>query len=138
VSRNPEPSLILSRRDARRLQALLSTPEGAGSVTAAFLRAGIERADLREPEDIPPNVVTMNSSVSVLDEEIGRESIVRVVYPHAVSDSFTCVSVLAPLGAALLGLRTGDAVEWPMPDQQVARLRVTGVHYQPEAAGLPE
>lgn len=131
------PRLIMSARDARRLEALIANPAVAGSETAELLGEEIARAELREPQDLPPDVVTMNSSVTVLDESTGAERTVRVVYPNETGGADS-VSVLAPVGAALLGLRTGDAIDWPMPGDRTVRLRVTGVLYQPEAAGLPE
>ncbi len=127
----------MSARDARRLEALIANPAVAGSETAELLGEEIARAELREPQDLPPDVVTMNSSVTVLDESTGAERTVRVVYPNETGGADS-VSVLAPVGAALLGLRTGDAIDWPMPGDRTVRLRVTGVLYQPEAAGLPE
>ena len=131
------PRLIMSARDARRLEALIASPSAAGNETAELLGEEIARAELREPQDLPPDVVTMNSSVTVLDESTGAERTVRVVYPNETGGADS-VSVLAPVGAALLGLRTGDAIDWPMPGDRTVRLRVTGVLYQPEAAGLPE
>ena len=132
------PRLIISARDLRRLEALLGRPETAATETAQLLEEEIARAEVREPGDIPPDLVTMHSSVSIVDAATGEEKVVRLVYPHEVGGSPDCVSVLAPVGAALLGLRVNDAIDWPMPGGRVARLRVTAVHYQPEAAGLPE
>lgn len=138
VSTSQPPRLIMSARDAARLEALLLRPEVATTEVATLLEAEIARAEVREPADIPPDVVTMNSRVSVQNESTGAEQVVRVVYPHDVDGSVDRVSVLAPVGAALLGLRVGDAIDWPMPGGRTSRLRVTGVHYQPEAEGLPE
>lgn len=134
---NP-PRLIMSIRDARRLEALLASPVFAGSEGAARLEDEIARADVREPRDVPADVVTMNSSVVVEDEHDGVERTLRVVYPDVASASPHYVSVLAPVGAALLGMSVGDAIDWPMPGGRLARLRVKAVIYQPEAAGMPE
>ena len=131
------PRLIMSAPEARRREALIASPSAAGNETAELLGEEIARAELREPQDLPPDVVTMNSSVTVLDESTGAERTVRVVYPNETGGADS-VSVLAPVGAALLGLRTGDAIDWPMPGDRTVPLRVTGVLYQPEAAGLPE
>lgn len=138
LNTTPQPGLVMSVRDVRRLEALLATPAVAGSDVAERLEAEIARADVREPGEIPADVVTMNSNVSVLDESSGVERTVRVVYPHDAGGGEACVSVLAPVGAALLGLRVGDAIDWPLPGGRTTRLRLTRVHYQPEAAGLPE
>ena len=130
------PRLIMSARDATRLEALLASPLFAGSDGAGRLEGGIARADVRAPQDVPADVVTMNSSVIVEDEDSGLERTVRVVYPDVAAASPHYVSVLAPMGAALLGMAAGDAIDCPTPGGRTARLRVKAVLYQPEAAGL--
>lgn len=132
------PRLIMSIRDARRLEALIASPRAANSPTAALLEREIARADIREPADIPADVVTMNSDVVCIDDSTGVEHTLRLVYPEAADAAAHHVSVLAPMGAALLGLSTGQSIDWPMPGGRTSRLRVARVVYQPEAAGLPE
>lgn len=132
------PRLIMSERDARRLEALVASPAARGLPTAAQLEDEIARADIRAPGDIPADVVTMNSDVVCVDESTGSEHALRLVYPDAANVAAHHVSVLAPVGAALLGLAVGQSIDWPMPGGRVARLRVVRVPYQPEAAGLPE
>ena len=135
---NNAPRLIMSIRDARRLEALLASPAARGSATAALLEEEIARADVREPEYLPVDVVTMNSEVLCVDEDSGAERRLRLVYPDAVGSSPHAVSVLAPVGAALLGLSRGQSIDWPMPGGRTAHLKVSEVLYQPEAAGLAE
>ena len=135
---NAKPRLIMSVRDARRLEALLAGPTGRGAATAALLEDEIVRADLREPADIPPNVVTMNSEVLCRDEGSHAERRLRLVYPDAAGAAPENVSVLAPVGAALIGLSEGQSIDWPLPGGRVSRISVEKVLYQPEAAGLPE
>jgi regulator of nucleoside diphosphate kinase len=77
----------------------------------------------------------MNSRVRFRDEDTGEEDAVTVVYPSAADSSLGRVSVLAPVGSALLGLTVGDLVEWPVPRGRSRKLRVTSIVYQPEAAG---
>lgn len=132
------PRLIMSSRDTRRLEALVASVSARGSATAALLEDEIARADVREPQDVPADVVTMNSEVLCIDEASGAERRLRLVYPEAVGKTEHAVSVLAPVGAALLGLSTGQTIDWPMPGGRTSRLRVSEVLYQPEAAGLPE
>ena len=132
------PRLIMSIRDARRLEALIASPRAAGSATAELLEREIARADVREPADIPADVVTMNSDVVCVDEATGAEHSLRLVYPEAADAATHHVSILAPMGAALLGLSVGQSIEWPMPGGRISRLRVARVVYQPEAAGLSE
>lgn len=132
------PRLIMSIRDARRLEALLAKPSAQGSATAELLEQEIARADVRAPGEIPADVVTMHSEVICVDEVGGAERRLRLVYPEEVAGQQNAVSVLAPVGAALLGLSRGQVIDWPLPGGRVSRLRVTEVLYQPEAAGLQE
>lgn len=133
---NDKPRLILSILDARRLEALIAGPLGRDSDTAELLEEEIARADVRQPEEIPADVVTMNSELVCVDAT-GAERRLRLVYPDA-SGAPDSVSVLAPVGAALLGLSAGQSIDWPLPGGRSSRLTVTRVLYQPEAAGKPE
>ncbi len=132
------PALILSARDVRRIEALLATPQGEASTVAAALEAELLRGDVRQPDQLPPDVVTMNSELVCLDEASGNERRLQLVYPEAADAGAGKVSILAPVGAALLGLRTGQSIDWPLPGGRCTRLHVQAVLYQPEAAGLPE
>ena len=70
------------------------------------------------------------------DAELGsHERELALVYPRDADGSAHKVSILAPVGSALLGLRTGDSIDWPMPGGRTARLEVLAIRYQPEAAG---
>ena len=134
--------LIVSVRDMRRLEALLASPAGAAAPMAALLEGELVRADVREAADIPADVVTMNSEVVCIDEESGKEFVVRLVYPQDAGSGQKTgqqrVSVLAPIGAALLGLSVGSSITWPLPGGRETRMRVKAVTYQPEAAGKQE
>jgi regulator of nucleoside diphosphate kinase len=131
------PPLLLSRLDVERIEELLEQPQFR-ELDADALRAELERADVVEPADVPPGVMTMNSTalVRVDDAELGsQEHELTLVYPRDADGSAHKVSVLAPVGSALLGLRIGEAIDWPMPGGRSARLRVLEIRYQPEAAG---
>jgi regulator of nucleoside diphosphate kinase len=130
--------LIMSSRDVRRLEALLGSGRAKGLAVAERLEEEIARAEICEPQDLPPDVVTMNSEVVCIDEASGAQRRLRLVYPEAAGSAADAVSVLAPVGAALLGLRCGQSIDWPLPGGRTARLRVSEVPYQPEAAGLAE
>ncbi|MEB2343849.1 MAG: nucleoside diphosphate kinase regulator [Deltaproteobacteria bacterium] len=127
------PALIVSRFDLERLERLLDRVGGGENLD--LLRAELDRADVVEPKDVPPDVVTMNSQVRVVDEATGEESELRLVFPAAADAERGAISVLAPIGSALLGLRVGATIEWPVPDGRARRIRVIAVSYQPEAAG---
>jgi regulator of nucleoside diphosphate kinase len=128
------PAITLSRLDVERIENLLERLPAAAAQQHAALRAELERADVREPGDMPSNVVTMNSTVTFGDEGGGERVTVTLVYPSAAGKPGT-VSVLAPVGSALLGLACGQEIDWPMPGGQSHRLRVVRIDYQPEAAG---
>jgi len=133
VSAHPQPPLIVSRFDRERLERLLERVGSGGNLD--LLRAELDRAEVVEPKDVPPDVVTMNSRVRVADEATGEESELQLVFPAAADVVRGAVSILAPVGSALLGLRVGSSIEWPVPEGRARRIRVVSVSYQPEAAG---
>lgn len=127
------PRIVLSRFDQERLEKLLTKVGARPDLDA--LRAEIDRAEVVEPEAIPPNRVTMNSRVRFVDEESNEEHEITLVFPAHADVDENRISVLAPVGSALLGLSVGDTIEWPLPNARSRRLRVVAVTYQPEAAG---
>jgi regulator of nucleoside diphosphate kinase len=131
------PALLLSRIDVERIEELLERPQYSGLNTAA-LREELERAALAEPAAMPADVITMNSTalVRVVDDlQQAHEYELTLVYPRDADGSGDKVSILAPVGSALLGLRVGSSIDWPMPGGRSARLHVLSIRYQPEAAG---
>ena len=96
------------------------------------------RGALQEPvpsDQIPPHVVTMNSRVRFKDESSGTELTVTLVYPGDADASTGRISILAPVGSALIGLSVGDTIEWQLPNGRTKTLRIVELLYQPEAAG---
>ena len=131
------PPLLLSRLDVERIEALLEKQSPHGPNLAA-LQDELARADIVEPAELPSDVISMNSIARVRVEDArggAREHELTLVYPRDADGSPDKVSVLAPVGSALLGLRVGDAIDWPMPGGRSARLHVLSIRYQPEAAG---
>ncbi|HEX5066320.1 MAG TPA: nucleoside diphosphate kinase regulator, partial [Myxococcota bacterium] len=108
------PRIVLSRFDQERLERLLGKVGRRPDLDA--LREEIERAEIVEPEDVPRDVVTMNSVVRFVDEESNRESEVTLVFPGQADVESDRISVLAPVGSALLGLSVGDSIHWPLPN----------------------
>ena len=100
----------------------------------ARLMEDLDRANLVEPRDIPADVVTMNSRVQLRNLDSGTEMIFTLVYPTGADASQDKVSVLAPVGSAVLGYRVGDVIEWKVPAGK-RRLKIEKVLYQPEANG---
>jgi regulator of nucleoside diphosphate kinase len=127
------PPLLLSRLDVERIEALLEQPAFRALDTAA-LQGELGRAELAEPAAIPADVITMNSIARVrVDDPMqgAHEHELTLVYPRQADGSADRVSILAPVGSALLG----DSIDWPLPGGRNARLQVLAVRYQPEAAG---
>ncbi len=98
------------------------------------LRQELERAEVVAAAEIPPDVVTMNSQVRVRDLSNGKVTVYTLVFPRDSDFSRNRISILAPIGTALLGLRVGNVVEWKVP-AGTRRLKIESVLYQPEAAG---
>lgn len=128
------PPIVLSSRDYDRLEALLGSLPAGGFPNKAALEAELRRAEIVSPERIPPNVVTMNSTVRFTIAQSGEEFTLTLVYPKDAREADR-ISVLAPVGSALLGLAVGDELDWPRPGGGVSTVRVTDVVYQPERVG---
>ena len=133
--RPPEPTLVVTSRDAARLRVLMRMDiarEQPDEIER--LRQELDRAVIVSPHDVPRTVVTMHSRVVYVDDETGSQSEVQIVYPWACESRPGCVSVLDAVGTALLGLSIGAALRWALPDGRLMRLRVVDVPYQPAAA----
>jgi len=129
------PSILISSRDMDRLEALLAALPEHGIPGRAELEAELARADVVSPDAMPGNVVTMNSSVRFRVEGSQEEFRLILVYPKAMDDSGTTISILAPVGSALLGLAEGDEIEWPKPGGGSLKVRIEEVVEQPERSG---
>jgi len=101
----------------------------------AHLESELERAHIVGADQVPPDVVTMNSRVLFEDTATGKTTEVTIVFPQDADLREGRISVLAPVGTALLGLAEGDSIVWPFPDGSSRCLRVVAVTFQPEAAG---
>jgi regulator of nucleoside diphosphate kinase len=95
------------------------------------LRRELQRAIVVSAEAVPPDVVTMNSRVLYTDESTGVRRLVTIVWPDQADGGDGRVSVLAPVGSALLGLSVGQSIEWQFPDGRSRRLRLEDVLSQP-------
>ncbi len=128
------PAIVLSSLDLSRLESLMQslprTPE------LDQLEDELARARVVEPRKVPEDLVTMNSRVSFRITDSGREFEKVLCYPAEAGKVEQGLSVFTPVGTALLGLRVGQTIAWPLaggkPPQQV---EVTAVLYQPERAG---
>ena len=127
-----EPKIVVTSSDLERLRTLIDTTAGD---KADALDAELTRAVVVEPAEVPADVVTMNSRVVYRDEESNETREVTLSYPKDASLEQGRVSVLAPVGAALLGLSVGQEIDWQLPGGKTKRLRIMSVNYQPQAAG---
>lgn len=128
--------IFITEEDHQKLMQLL---EGARQrqhrdlAHVEQLDAELDRAHIVPAGEIPPDVVTMNTQVALRDLDTGSEMVLTLVFPHEANVDRQKVSVLAPLGTAVLGYRSGDTIEWEVPGR-ARRLQVERVLYQPEAA----
>ena len=129
------PQIVLTSQDLERLETLLESLPANSVPGSAELLAELERAEIVEPEQIPPSVVTMNSTVRFSMDSSGEEFCLTLVYPKDVDGTGEKISVLAPVGSALLGLSTGDEIEWPKPGGGTIKVRIKEIVYQPEREG---
>lgn len=124
------PNIMVTSQDFERIQQAMSTSR----LDVDKLDNELERANLVNPKDVPPHVITMNSELVYEDMSTGVQRQARLVYPVDSNVDKNWISVLAPLGTALLGLKEGDEIDWVMPGG-TRRLRIVKIVYQPEAAG---
>jgi regulator of nucleoside diphosphate kinase len=131
-------AIWLTHQDYTRLKQLYADLTRQSSGTQAGLDTLEEILDLARvvaPETVAQNVVTMNSRVRFEDTRTGEAGIVTVVYPSDADATCGRISVLSPVGAALIGLAEGDETELPLPHGHTRRIRIASVIYQPEAQG---
>ncbi|UKE46520.1 MULTISPECIES: nucleoside diphosphate kinase regulator [Xanthomonas translucens group] len=128
------PSLIVSSHDLARLEALLESPALKQHPAALALGEELGRATVVPPEQIPAGIVAMHSRVECEDELHGERHQLTLVYPHEADAAQGRISVLAPVGSALLGLAVGQSIDWQAPGGRALRLRVLAVQAADAAA----
>ena len=131
-----EVGVVITEADFDRLRHLLESPRYRATHPALLrtLKTELDRCAVVAPGDVPKGVVTMHSRVRVRDVRAGESEAYTLVYPDEADILAGKVSVLAPLGIALLGARVGQVVEFDAP-AGLRRLKVDKVLYQPEGAG---
>ncbi|MCB1846371.1 MAG: nucleoside diphosphate kinase regulator [Halieaceae bacterium] len=120
-------SVLLGQQDLNRIEALLHRSK-ADDYRQLFDE--LDAATVMPDHLLPRDVVVMNSRVTFLDLDTGLESAVKLVYPDEAGAAAGNVSILAPVGAALLGLRVGESIEWPLPGGGRRRLQVVSQERQ--------
>lgn len=123
---NTLPDIFVTSNDYERLSSLI---EKVRSASVDDLEEELTRAKILPASELPFPIVTMNSKVKFKDLESGRESEMTLVYPEFANVDESKISILAPIGIALLGLRVDEVIEWPVPSGHSRKLKV--VHIEP-------
>lgn len=128
--------IIVTESDRSSLEALLASgfAQAAGpSADFDDLSAELNRAQTVSPDEVPNGVVTMNSTVVLSDLETGEKETYTLVFPTDADIAEGRLSVLAPIGIAILGQHVGDVLKWRVP-AGMRRLKIEEIVYQPERA----
>src|SRR5688572_22697665 len=129
--------IFITEMDYDKLRRLIAGRRASGADAKHLneLEQELERAEVLDDNDtIPPDVVTMNSEVRLMDLDSGDTKVYKLVFPPQARAE-NALSVLAPIGTAILGYRVGSVIDWRVP-RGVRRLKILEVLFQPEAAGL--
>ena len=133
-------TIYITELDYNRLSGLIDRTRernGADREYLNKLEAELDRAEIVEAQDIPSDVITMRSTVRLKDLVSGESATYSLVFPTEANFADGKISVLAPIGTAILGYRQGDTIEWPVPSG-LRKLKVEEILYQPESAGDQE
>lgn len=132
---NTQPDIIISESDAEKLDELLAKVSQKDFPGKGNLEKELDRATIVPSSQIPENLVTMNSRVRFKDVNSDKSFTMTLVYPKNAGQENT-VSVLAPMGSALLGLSVGQQISWPKPAGGVMTVEIEEILYQPERDGV--
>ena len=129
-----KPNIIISEQDLNRLETMLEHQVKLTD-TMKHLEDELARANVVKPNQIPANVVSMNAKVLITLAPSDEMTEVTLVYPHDFHGEKGQLNVIAPIGAAILGLAEGQEIEWPQLDGHMMKVKVEKVLYQPEREG---
>ena len=136
--KSKEPmSIYITERDYQRLNGLVEITRERNGVDREYLtklESELDRAEIVDPKHIPADVITMRSKVCLKDLVSGEANTYSLVFPTEANFSEGKISILAPIGTAILGYKRGDTIEWPVPSG-LRRLKVDEILYQPEETG---
>ncbi len=121
------PAIVLARSDSDRLDALVESYPACPAFVRDYLRRELGRADVVEDPALPGDVVRISSAVTYRDDRTGRTRTVTLVYPSAEDAAQARVSVMTPIGAALIGLKAGQSIDWTAPSGERRALTVLDV-----------
>jgi regulator of nucleoside diphosphate kinase len=121
------PPIQVTGDEMRRLRTLANASMDLFPRVARFLARELDRASVPQEDCQPARVVRMGSQVSYRDEKTGETHDVVLVYPHEADISHRRISVLTPVGAALIGLSVGQEIEYQTPGHVTRKLTVLAV-----------
>ena len=141
MTTQPTPTtrpIVVTRTDLTRIQELLQSQfaasVGEGRPHLTELNEMLERAELVEPQSMLPDIVTMNSTIKLLDVKQAESETYTLVYPEEACIAEGKLSILSPLGSQLLGRHVGEEVAFNVSDRKIYK-RVEKIWFQPERAG---
>ena len=129
--------IYITNNDMKRLRELIMVAREFGNKDNKYLKEledELDKGEVVNSQDIPHDVITMNSKVRLMDINSQKEMICWLVFPDDSDVDQGKISILAPIGTALLGYKVGDIIEWEVP-AGLTKLKVEEILYQPEAAG---
>lgn len=129
-----KPNIIISEQDLNRLETMLEH-QAKLTPTMQHLEDELARADVVAPQDVPANIVSMNAKVLITIAPATEPTEITLVYPHDFHGEKGQVNVVAPVGAAILGLAEGQEIDWPQPDGHTMKIKIEKILYQPEREG---
>ena len=132
-----QPKIYVTTKDAGKLQELIRKAfhsDYRGSEYLKKLAEEIEKASVVQPNQIPSDVITINSTARLVDQDTHEEMLYTLVFPEESDLSQGKISILAPIGTAMLGYKVGDTFEWDTPGG-TRIIHVKEILYQPEASG---
>lgn len=130
-------NIIVNKLDHQRLWECIQQEKSKPRRQEDSLRKlseELSRALLYPPTEIPPDIVTMNSEVTITNLSTNQRQTIKLVYPSEANIAVKRISIFAPIATALLGYRVGDIIEWAVP-QGTTSIRIDAIVYQPEASG---
>lgn len=127
-----EEAILITEKDLTRIQHILSFQKSSDFEN---LEIELERAKVISDDEVPSDLVTMNSKVKFLNVQENKEMTVTIVYPSDANFAEGKISVFASIGSALIGLRVGQEINWMFPNGKTKTLKILEILYQPEANG---
>ena len=132
-----QPKIFVTTKDVEKLRRLIRQAyhsDYRGSDYLKKLAEEIEKASVVQPDQIPSDVITLNSTARLIDQKTDEEMLYTLVFPEEADIAQGKISILAPIGTAMLGYKVGDTFDWDTPGGK-RTIRVKEILYQPEASG---